>query len=141
MAKKPTRGFDGPSQRQLKVGETLRRALAEIMLRGELHDDEISRASITVSEVRVTPDLRSAVVFVLPLGGFNSDAVLDALNRSKGEIRHLLGKKVPMKFSPDLNFQRDNSYDRMDEARRLLNTDRVRAYVEAPDRAPDEDDA
>mgnify|MGYP003651956235 CR=1 FL=1 len=141
MGKKPTRGGDGPSQRQLKVGETLRRALAEILLRGDLHDDELSRASITVSEVRVSPDLRLATAFVLPLGGFNADAVIEALRRNKGEIRHALNKEVKMKFSPDLSFQRDDSYDRMDEARRLLNIDRVRADVDAPEGDAADDDA
>ncbi|MFT4792970.1 MAG: ribosome-binding factor A [Paracoccaceae bacterium] len=141
MAKKPTGGGAGPSQRQLKVGETIRRSLAEILLRGDLHDDALSRASITVSEVRVTPDLRSATAFVLPLGGINADEVIEALRRNKGELRRALSKDVNMKFSPDLSFQRDDSYDRMDEARRLLNLDRVRADVEAPDDAAPSDAA
>jgi ribosome-binding factor A len=133
MGKKPIGGGDGPTQRQLKVGETVRRALADILLRGDLHDDALSRASITVSEVRISPDLRNATAFVLPLGGVNTKEVIKALQRNKGELRRALSKEISLKYAPDLSFQRDDSYDRMDEARRLLNTDRVRADVAAPD--------
>ncbi len=135
MAKHTHGSSSGPSQRQLKVGEEIRRALSGILLRGDLHDDELARLSITVSEVRVSPDLRNAVAFVLPLGGINADGVIEALRRNKGEIRRQLAKEVKMKFSPDLSFQRDDSYDRMDEARRLLSEDRVRADVKASDDA------
>lgn len=139
MAKKPTGGA-GPTQRMLKVGESIRRSLADIFLRGDLHDDTLARASITVSEVRVTPDLRSATAFVLPLGGINAEEVIKALQRNKGEIRRALTKDMSLKHSPELTFLRDDSYDRMDEARRLLSIDRVRADVEAPDRTDDEND-
>lgn len=141
MAKNPSGGGAGPTQRQLKVGESIRRALADVLLRGSLHDDSLVRASITVAEVRMSSDLRNATAFVLPLGGINTDEVIEALRRNKGEIRRLLSKDVKLKHSPDLSFQRDDSYDRMDEARRLLNTARVRADVEAVDDRVEDDDA
>ena len=139
MAKHTHGAAHGPSQRQLKVGEEIRRALSGILLRGDLHDDELARLSITVSEVRVSPDLRNATAFVLPLGGHHAAEALAALKRNKGEIRRALSKEVRLKYSPDLSFVRDDGYDRMDEARRLLNSEQVRADVEAGTAAGDED--
>lgn len=133
MAKHTHGAAHGPSQRQLKVGEEIRRALSGILLRGDLHDDELARLSITVSEVRVSPDLRNATAFVLPLGGHHAEEALAALKRNKGEIRRALSKEVRLKYSPDLSFVRDDGYDRMDEARRLLNSERVRADLDAGD--------
>lgn len=130
MAKHTHGSAHGPSQRQLKVGEEIRRSLAAILLRGDLHDDVIARASITVSEVRTSPDLRNATVFVMPLGGVAVDEVLAALGRAKGEIRRALSREVRLKYSPDLSFVRDDGYDRMDETRRLLNDARVRADID-----------
>jgi len=141
MGKKPAGAGAGPTQRQLKVGETIRRALADVLLRGAVHDDAITRASITVSEVRVSTDLRSAIAFVLPLGGINTEEVIEALRRNKGELRHLLNREVRLRYSPELNFQRDDSYDRMDEARRLLSNDQVRADVQAADARDSDEDA
>lgn len=116
----------GPSQRQLRVGELIRRALADIFARGNLHDPELARVSITVGEVRASSDLRSAKVYVLPLGGLNADETVEALNRSKPEIRRLVSKSVNLKFSPDLRFLPDRLYDQMDETSRLLGQDSVR---------------
>ncbi len=121
----------GPSQRQLKVGETIRRALADILMRGDLHDADLAGASITVGEVRCSPDLRNATVFVMPLGGIAVDETLAALNRNKGELRHLMSRAVNLKYSPDLRFVEDNSFDRMDETRRLLSEDRVRRDLQS----------
>lgn len=139
MAKHTHGSAHGPSQRQLKVGEELRRALADILLRGDLHDDALARASITVSEVRASPDLRNATVFVMPLGGVAVEETIKALKRNKGEIRRALAKEVRLKYSPDLSFVRDDSFDRMDETRRLLSEDRVRADVARDGDGPQED--
>ncbi len=130
----------GPSQRQLKAGEVIRRALADILMRGDVHDAALSRASITVSEVRCSPDLRQATVYVMPLAGAALPETLTALARSKGELRHELSKLVSLKFLPDLRFVADDSYDRMDETRRLLSEERVRRDVERK-ADEDEDDA
>lgn len=123
----------GPSQRQLRVGEVIRRRLAEILSRGELHDPALAGLSITVSEVRCSPDLKIATAFVMPLGGHRAKEALDGLRRNKAELRHLLARELTLKFAPDLRFQLDASFDRMDETRRLLADPRVRADVSAPD--------
>ncbi|MEM0987246.1 MAG: 30S ribosome-binding factor RbfA [Pseudomonadota bacterium] len=117
----------GPSQRQLRVGELIRRTLSDVLIRGETHEPELAHVSITVGEVRTSPDLKVATVFVLPLGGVQTDEVLAALNRAKGELRRAVTKAVKLKLSPELRFVIDGSFDRMDETKALLNTNRVRA--------------
>jgi ribosome-binding factor A len=109
-----------PSQRQLKVGELVRRALADVLMRGDVHEPALARTSVTVSEVAMTPDLRHATVYVMPLGGKNVEATLEALHRARGELRHAVDKAVNLKFSPDLTFRADERYDRMDEVRRMM---------------------
>lgn len=116
----------GPGQRQLRVGELIRRTLSEVLLRGDIHDPDLNRMSITVGEVRVTTDLRVATIYVLPLGGTGKDEVLKLLARNKGELRRIIGKKVALKFAPELRFQLDETFDRMDETRRLFAQDAVR---------------
>lgn len=111
---------EGPSQRQLRVAEVLRRALSDVLARGDLHDPELASTSITVGEVRTSPDLRQATVFVLPLGGLDADKVIEALNRNRAELRRYVNKAVTLKFSPQLSFVVDGSFDRMDATRRLL---------------------
>lgn len=115
----------GPSQRQLRVAEVLRRELAEVLGRGAVHDPELDGVSITVGEVRISPDLRQATVFVLPLGGQDADVIVEALTRNRAEIRHIVTKKIKLKYSPDLKFVADMSFDRMDETRRLFEDERV----------------
>jgi ribosome-binding factor A len=116
----------GPGQRQLRVGELIRRTLSEVLLRGDIHDPDLNRMSITVGEVRVTTDLRVATIYVLPLGGEGKDEVIKLLARNKGELRRIIGKKVALKFAPELRFQLDETFDRMDETRRLFAQDAVR---------------
>ena len=115
----------GPSQRQLRVGETIRRALSEVLARGDVHDPELNRMSITVGEVRASPDLKIATAYVLPLGGQGQDEVIALLARNKGELRRAISKQMTLKFAPDLKFVLDESFDRMDDTRRLLNSDEV----------------
>ncbi|MBL4768520.1 MAG: 30S ribosome-binding factor RbfA [Rhodobacteraceae bacterium] len=116
----------GPSQRQLRVAELIRRALSEVLARGEVHDPDLNRLSITVGEVRTTRDLKIATAYVLPLGGQGKDEVLKLLARNKGELRRIITKKLALKYSPDLRFQLDETFDRMDETRRILAQDAVR---------------
>lgn len=137
MAKNKFQDGAGPSQRQLRVGELIRRTLSEVLMRGEVHDPDLNRMSITVGEVRVTPDLTLATAFVLPLGGKGKDQVLKLLARNKGELRRLVGRKMELKHSPDLRFLLDRTFDQMDETQRLLNQDDVRRDVA---RAVDHDD-
>ncbi|WP_375174318.1 30S ribosome-binding factor RbfA [Pseudooceanicola sp.] len=120
----------GPSQRQLRVGETIRRALSEVLQRGDIHDPDLNRMSITVGEVRISPDLKVATAYVLPLGGQGQDEVVGLLARNKGELRRMIGKKLGLKYTPDLRFRLDDTFDRMDETRRLFSQDDVRRDVE-----------
>ena len=131
----------GPSQRQLRAGELVRHALAEIFSRGEVHDPGLNRLSITVGEVRTSPDLKVATAYVLPLGGKDADEAIVALNRNKGELRRLVAKHMTLKFAPDLRFIIDETFDRMDETRRLFSDERVRRDVEQQDDDPRDDDA
>lgn len=129
MAHHRTSTGSGPSQRQLRVGEAIRRALSEALMRGEIHNDDLARLSITVGEVKVSADLRVATAYVLPLGGQGADEALKALNRSRGEIRHVIAREVALKFAPELRFQIDETFDRMDNMRRLLSEDRVQRDI------------
>lgn len=126
MAKNKPRDGTGPSQRQLRVGELIRRTLSEALTRGDIHDPDLNRLSITVGEVRTSPDLRIATVYVLPLGGKDKEDALKLLARNKGELRHTLDKKLSLRFSPDLRFQLDQTFDRMEETRQMLAQDNVR---------------
>lgn len=110
----------GPSQRQLRVGELIRRTVSDVLTRGDLHDPDLARVSVTVGEVKTSPDLRHATVFVLPLGGRDAEAVIDALNRNGPEIRRLTTRQMSLKFSPELRFVMDETFDRMDAINRLL---------------------
>jgi ribosome-binding factor A len=107
-----TRGeAKAPTQRLLRVGEELRHALAAIFERGEIRDPGLAGISVTVSEVRVTPDLRSAVVFVAPFGGGEAEALLKALSRARPYLRRRLAHLVQLKFTPDLTFRLDHSFE------------------------------
>jgi ribosome-binding factor A len=135
MAKNKFHDGPGPSQRQLRVGELIRRTLSEVLARGDVHDPDLNRMSITVGEVRTSPDLRIATAYVLPLGGKGQDEVIKLLARNKGELRRAVSKKLALKFAPDLRFQLDETFDRMDDTRRMLNQDNVRRDTETPDTA------
>ena len=126
-------GGRGPSQRQLRVGEMLRRSLSDILMRGDVHDPDLVGVSVTVSEVRTSPDLKVATAFVLPLGGGNADLVLAALRRARGELRRQLNRQIDLKFSPELRFVLDETFDRMDDTRNMLSEDRVRRDLETDD--------
>lgn len=126
MAKNSHFSGAGPSQRQLRVGELIRRTLADVLNRGDVHDPDLNRMSITVSEVRTSPDLKIATAFVLPLGGHGREDALAALARNKGELRRAITKQMTLKYAPDLRFVIDESFDQMDETRALLQSDAVR---------------
>ncbi|NRB01880.1 MAG: 30S ribosome-binding factor RbfA [Rhodobacteraceae bacterium] len=130
MAKNKFHDGPGPSQRQLRVGELIRRTLAEVLARGDVHDPELNAMSITVGEVRTSPDLRVATAYVLPLGGQGQDQVIELLARNKAELRRAISKKLALKFSPDLRFRLDETFDRMDDTRRMFSQDDVRRDVE-----------
>jgi ribosome-binding factor A len=130
MARHRTHDGPGPSQRQLRVGELIRRTLSEVLMRGDIHDPELTRLSITVGEVRLSPDLKIATAFVMPLGGEAQGAAIEYLARNKPELRRIIGRKAVLKFTPDLRFRLDETFDQMDETRRLFAQEKVRRDVE-----------
>ncbi len=129
----------GPSQRQLRVGELIRRTLSDVLARADVHDPDLNRHSITVGEVRMSTDLKVATAFVLPLGGQGAEDALAALRRNTPELRHLVAKAMTLKYAPQLKFHLDETFDRMDDTRRLFADERVRRDVEAADEDTDED--
>ena len=129
---------NAPSQRQLRVGELIRRKLSEVLSRGEIHDPELNRIPITVGEVVVSGDLRSATAYVLPLGGDQRDETLALLRRNRVELRRAVTRGLELKFSPELRFAIDDTFDRLDDARRMFADEKVRRDVVGDD---DEDDA
>jgi len=126
MAKNMNRDGKAPTQRMLRVGEMIRRTLSEVLQRGDVHDDDLARMSITVGEVRMTPDLSIATAFVLPLGGQQKEEALALLRQNTREIRHLVVKGGSMKFAPELRFEIDGTFDQMDATRALLAENHVR---------------
>jgi ribosome-binding factor A len=139
MAKNRHHDGAGPSQRQLRVGELIRRTLSGVLARGDVHDPELNALSITVGEVRTSPDLKVATVYVMPLGGGNRDEAIQALKRNRGELRRAIMKDMTLKYAPDLRFVIDATFDRMDETRRLFSDDRVRRDIEAGGDDADDD--
>ena len=130
MGKNKFHEGSGPSQRQLRVGETIRRALSEALARGDVHDPDLNRMSITVGEVRTSPDLKIATAYVLPLGGEGQDEVIELLARNKSELRRKVAKRLTLKFAPDLRFRIDETFDQLDETRRLFAQETVRRDIE-----------
>ena len=126
MAKNKFNDGPGPSQRQLRVGELIRRALSDILMQGTIHDPDLNRISVTVSEVTASPDLKIATAYVCPLGGQGGDDLISLLAKNKSEIRKLISKKLTLKYTPDLRFRIDETFDRMDEARRLFSQENVK---------------
>jgi len=131
MSRSKTEGAGAPSQRQLRVGELIRRQLSEVLARGDVHDPDLARMSITVGEVRVTPDLRIATAHVLPLGGENREEALAALRRNTAEIRHQVVKGMALKFAPALRFAIDETYDRLDATRAMFSDPNVRRDIDS----------
>lgn len=130
MARNRFQDGPGPSQRQLRVSEVIRRQLSDVLMRGDVHDPELNRFSITVGEVRVSPDLKVATAYVVPLGGQNADDMFALLDRNKGELRRAVSKGLTLKFAPELRFRLDETFDNLDEARRLFSDETVRRDVE-----------
>lgn len=134
MAKNRFHTGEGPSQRQLRVGELIRRTLSDVLNRAEIHDPELNRMSITVGEVACSPDLKVATVYVMPLmGSVKVEDAIAALARNKAELRHRVAAGLTLKYAPDLRFRPDETFDRLDETRRLFADERVRRDIASPD--------
>ncbi len=130
MVKNKFHDGPGPSQRQLRVGELIRRTLSEVLMRGDIHDPDLNRLSVTVGEVRTSPDLKVATAYVMPLGGKGKEEMVGLLARNKHELRRIIGKKLELKYAPDLRFRLDETFDQMDETRRLFAREDVRRDLE-----------
>lgn len=131
-------GPQGPSQRQLRAGELIRHALVEVLREEDIHDPAMEGVSVTVTEVRLSPDLKHATCFVEPLGAGvataptagHVDEIVKALNAHAKFLRGVLGKHIDMKFTPDLKFRHDESFEAAERMNRLLDDPRVRADIE-----------
>lgn len=131
MAKSRFNEGSGPSQRQLRVAELIRRRLSDVLLQGDIHDPELNAMSITVGEVTCSPDLKVATAYVLPLGGSGRDEAIEALKRNRSEIRRSVGKGMQLKFSPEIRFQIDETFDRLDDTRAMFADENVRRDLDS----------
>ena len=126
------RSSAGPSQRQLRVGELIRHALAEMFSRAEIHDPTIESHMITIPEVAMTADLRLATVYVMPLGGRDVKPVLEALERNKKFLRGEIARRINLKFAPDIRFRFDERFDEAERIEKILRTPEVRRDLDKP---------
>ncbi len=117
----------------LRVGELVRHAVSELLTRGETGDPALAGQVITVSRVKMSPDLKCATVYVLPLGGKDGGGVLDALENNRKSMRGEVARKINLKFAPDIRFRLDDSFDNLDRIGELLNSPKVRQDIEKPD--------
>jgi ribosome-binding factor A len=127
----------GPSQRQLRVGEMLRHALADVLRENDIRDPELEGVSVTITQVKPSPDMRYATVYCEPLGGKNADAIVAALNRHKGFLRGEMGHRIAMKFTPDLRFVEDQSFAEAQKIETILKSPEVQRDLSS---AHDEDE-
>ena len=131
MAKSRFSEGSGPTQRQLRVSELIRRRLSDVLNQGDIHDPDLNRISITVGEVRCSPDLKVATAYVLPLGGNDREGALEALRRNRSEIRRTVSKGLALKFAPKSRFEIDETFDRLDDTRRMFADETVRRDIES----------
>jgi ribosome-binding factor A len=115
----------GGSQRQLRVGELVRHAIADILAQGSVHDADLEGHIITVPEVRMSPDLKLATIYVMPLGGRDTEIVLAALDRNKRFLRGEIAHRVNLKFAPEIRFRADERFDEAERIEKLLRTPAV----------------
>ena len=125
---KPSKS-SGPNQRQLRIGELVRHALAELLSRGDIHDEVLAKHVITVPEVRLSTDLKLATCYIMPLGGGDVKPVLKALTDHKRYIRGEIAHRVNLKFAPDIRFLQDESFAEAERVDALLYSDKVRQDI------------
>ena len=121
----------GGSQRQLRVGETVRHAIADILSQGSVHDPDLEGHIITVPEVRMSPDLKLATIYVMPLGGRDTDTVIAALERNKKFLRGEIAHRVNLKFAPEIRFRVDERFGEAERIEKILRTPEVRRDLES----------
>ncbi|HEY8162200.1 MAG: 30S ribosome-binding factor RbfA [Methylocystis sp.] len=122
-----------PSQRMLRVAELVRHAMARMLARGDINDPVLEKHAVTVSRVKMSPDLKLATVYVMPLGGKDGAEVISALDRHKKFLRGEIAHEVNLKFAPEIRFRIDDSFDNVSRIDAILNSDRVKRDLEAPD--------
>ena len=120
----------GPTQRMLRVGELVRHKVSELLIRGEIHDDVLASHVVSISEVRISPDLKLATAYVMPLGGKDTDKVIAALERHKKFIRAEVAQTLDLKYAPDIRFREDETFEEVSRIDRLLYSEKVRRDVE-----------
>jgi ribosome-binding factor A len=130
----------GPSQRQLRVGEALRHALAEILRRNDIRDPDLDGVSVTITQVKPSPDMRYATVYCEPLGGEHAKEIVAALNRHKGFLRGEMGRLITTKFTPDLRFVEDESFAEAQKIENILKSPEVQRDLKASDLDDQSDD-
>lgn len=121
-----------PSQRMLRVGELVRHAAAQLFARGEINDPVLEKHVVTVSRVKMSPDLKHATIYVMPLGGADEPDVLAALDRHKKFLRGELAQTVNLKFAPEVRFRIDDTFDNASRINSLLNSERVKRDLSPP---------
>ncbi|MDE2183160.1 MAG: 30S ribosome-binding factor RbfA [Alphaproteobacteria bacterium] len=140
MPRSHSRANLGPSQRQLRVGELLRHALSEILLRGDIRDPDLAGVSVTITQVKPSGDMRYATVFCEPLGGRNADKIIAALNRHKAYLRGEMGHAIALKFTPELRFVEDKSFAEAEKIETILKSPRVQQDLAKKNDARDYDE-
>ena len=131
MPRRPRALKKGPTQRQLRVGEMLRHALCEVLMRGDIRDADLAGVSVTITEIKPSGDMRYASVFCEPLGGKNADKIVKALNRHKAYLRGEMGRLIALKFTPELRFVEDKSFAEADKIETILQSPEVRRDLKA----------
>jgi len=123
----------GPTQRMLRVGEMIRHELAALLSRGEIHDETLAATVVTIPEVRMSTDLKLATVYVMPLGGLNVPAVIEALTKNQKYIRTVVAKAINLKYAPEIRFRHDETFDEAMRIDKLLHSPKVRQDLDKPD--------
>ncbi|MCR6670964.1 30S ribosome-binding factor RbfA [Devosia ginsengisoli] len=123
----------GPSQRMLRVGELVRHALAAMFARGEIEDDALRGAVITVPEVRMTPDLKIANAYIMPLGGLHAEEIVAALNRHRKFVRGRVAPQINMKYAPEIRFYVDDTFEEASRIDSILRSDKVQRDLDNDD--------
>ena len=130
MTRKKTSSAKAPTQRMLRIGELIRHRIAELLVRGDIHDDVIASHSITIPEVRISPDMKLATIYVMPLGGDDMKPVIAALERNKKYIRAQVAQTLNLRYAPDLRFREDQTFEESTRIDRLLDSPHVRQDIE-----------
>ncbi len=130
MTRKKTSSAKAPTQRMLRIGELIRHRIAQLLVRGDIHDDLIASHSITIPEVRISHDMKLATIYVMPLGGDDMKPVIDALERNKKYIRAQVAQTLNLRYAPDLRFREDQTFEEATRIDRLLDSAHVRQDIE-----------